>query len=115
MLNGVPDQLDPVVQLQFAERVLHVVLHGTVGQHQPGGDLLVGHAGGDQRRTWVSRSVSRGAPAPSPAAASRRTSPSPSAASPGVNTPSPPAVRPPASRNPRRAAAFNRYPAPAAL
>jgi hypothetical protein len=35
------------VQLQLAERVLHVVLHGAVRQDQPGGDLLVGHAGGD--------------------------------------------------------------------
>jgi ABC-type phosphate transport system substrate-binding protein len=47
VLDGVPDQFDPVVQVQLAERVLHVVLHGAVGQHEPGGDLLVGHAGGD--------------------------------------------------------------------
>jgi hypothetical protein len=47
VLNGVPDQFDPVVQLQLAERVLHVVLHGPVGQDEPGGDLLVGQAGGD--------------------------------------------------------------------
>jgi hypothetical protein len=47
VLDGVPDQLDPVVQLQLAQRVLHVVLHGAVGQHQPGRDLLVGQAGGD--------------------------------------------------------------------
>src|SRR4029077_20334077 len=47
VLDGVPDQLDPVVQLQLSERVLHVVLHGAVRQYQPGGDLLVGQAGGD--------------------------------------------------------------------
>src|SRR5689334_17908342 len=46
VLDGVPDQLDPVVQLQLAERVLHVVLHGAVRQYQPGGNLLVGQAGG---------------------------------------------------------------------
>src|ERR1039458_1100564 len=47
VLDGVPDQFDPVVQVELAERVLHVVLHGAVGQHEPGGDLLVGPAGGD--------------------------------------------------------------------
>jgi hypothetical protein len=47
VLDGVPDQFDPVVQVQLAESVLHVVLHGAVGQHEPGGDLLVGPAGGD--------------------------------------------------------------------
>src|ERR1039457_2548861 len=47
VLDGVPDQFDPVVQVQLAARVLHVVLHGAVGQPEPGGDLLVGPAGGD--------------------------------------------------------------------
>ena len=47
MLDGVPDQLGPVVQVQLAERVLHVVLHGAMGQREAGGDLLVGLAGGD--------------------------------------------------------------------
>ncbi len=32
--------------VQFGQRVLHMVLHGAVGQHQPPGDLLVGQAGG---------------------------------------------------------------------
>ncbi len=47
VLDGVPDQFHPVMQLQLAERVLHVVLHGAVGQDEPARDLLVGHAGGD--------------------------------------------------------------------
>ena len=43
MLDGVPHQLHPVMQLELAERVLH----GAAGQHEPGGDLLVGQARGD--------------------------------------------------------------------
>jgi hypothetical protein len=52
VLDGVPDQLDPVVQLQLAQGVLHVVLHGAVRQHQPGGDLLVGQAGSDHAQDF---------------------------------------------------------------
>lgn len=47
MLDGVADQFHPVVQLQLAERVLHVVLHRAVREHQPLGDLLVGEPGAD--------------------------------------------------------------------
>jgi hypothetical protein len=47
-LQGVADQLDPVVQLQLPERVLDVVLHGPVRKHQPISDLSVGQPGGHQ-------------------------------------------------------------------
>ena len=41
MLDRVSHQLDPVVQLQLAQGVLHVVLDGAVGEVQPLSDLLV--------------------------------------------------------------------------
>src|SRR6476619_6282324 len=37
-------ELHAVVHLQLAEDVLHVVLHGAVGEEERSGDLLVAHA-----------------------------------------------------------------------
>ena len=47
LLDRVARQLDAVVHLELAQGVLHVVLHGAVREHEPLGDLLVGHALGD--------------------------------------------------------------------
>ena len=47
VFDGVAGQLDPVGDLQLAERRLHVVLDGAVAQRQPRGNLLGGQALGD--------------------------------------------------------------------
>ena len=47
LLDGVASQFNPVVQLQLAERVLDVVLHGPVGYDESFRDLLVRQAFGD--------------------------------------------------------------------
>ena len=106
----VADQLHPVVQLQLAQRVLHVVLHRPVGEEQALGDLLVGHPLGDQAQhlglalgePGVSFFVAAGA------SESRRYSPSTSPASPGVKTVSPWATRRTASSSSAREADFTR-------
>src|SRR5690606_12064323 len=48
LLDRVAPQLDAVVQLQLAQGVLHVVLDGAVGEHQPVGDLASGEPLRDQ-------------------------------------------------------------------
>lgn len=47
-LDGVAHELHPVVQLELAQGVLDVVLHGAVGDDQTLGDLLVRESLGDQ-------------------------------------------------------------------
>ena len=47
VLDRPPGELDAVVHLELAQGVLHVVLHGAVGDDEALGDLLVGHALGD--------------------------------------------------------------------
>src|ERR1700712_5709184 len=46
--EGVAGQFHPVVQLQFVQGVLDVVLHGAMRQGEPGGDLLAGQPGRDE-------------------------------------------------------------------
>src|SRR4051794_21647697 len=48
LLDGVTDQLHPVVQLQLVQSVLHVVLHRPVGDEQLLRHRLGGHPLGDQ-------------------------------------------------------------------
>ena len=55
--EGEADELDAVVQVQLAEGVLDVVLHGAVREDELGGDLLVGHAGRDEAQDLGGRAV----------------------------------------------------------
>ena len=94
LLDGIAGELDTVVHLQLAQGVLHVVLHGAVGEHESLGDLLVGHPLGDHLEDLgLPLGQLRGVGVLArPGSAIRRNSPSTSPASPGVNTVSPAAT-----------------------
>lgn len=47
---GACDRLGPAVDSQFRENVTEVLLHRVEGEDQPGGNLLVGAPGLDQRQ-----------------------------------------------------------------
>ena len=47
MLNRVADQVDSIVQLEFIQGVLHVVLDSSVGEHQALGNLPIRKTGAD--------------------------------------------------------------------